>query len=712
MRVTNSVTALMLGTGLVALLSACGGGSSAATSALSAATAATSTSVVTFAGSVTNLASGGSLTLEVNGANPQVVSSNGIFSFTVPVASSGSYAVSVSTQPAGQVCSSQLGAVAADGAQTVTVNCVPSTYALSGTVTNLAPGAVLTLANGADSLVVSASGQIQFKPVALNGAYDVLVSTQPAGQTCTVNNGSGTGVTAAVSNVSVICSNLADTVGGTVTGLPAGDQVVLEDNGDTTDLVTVTANGAFQFKTPVANGANYNVTIASHTPAAGCSVSGGSGVAAGTNIASVVVTCGTPKITNLFSFANSNSPPSASNPFPVSPSGPLVSDGAGNLYGVSICGGANLTGAIYELSNVGGTWSEKTLYSFPADPSLGLTYSVQYHACQGGVSAPAGSPFAQPFELAYSNGVLYGAASGGGANSAGGFFSYNLATGVEADIASAPTFQYPITACGSSYEADAKWGMYSYGSGQSLTVSGGNLYWVSPAGGVGYSTGSGYGEVVEVSLTTGTATTLFSNFQCGTGTPGGFPQGVYVDPSGNIYSTAQSNSTAGGPGGVFEIPAGGGAPIVISSGSPFGADAGASGYWGEMSGIAEAGGVLYAVTPGAIAEVSLSGSTIFAQLQQNTPSIDGSYFASAPMVDAQGNLFAVTTYGGIDNTGTIVRVTPSGAFSPVVPTFGETNGSTNPESPIGGYLDSATGDMYVVARSGGQSGAGAVALVQ
>ena len=119
----------MLGTGLVALLSACGGGSSAATSALSAATAATSTSVVTFAGSVTNLASGGSLTLEVNGANPQVVSSNGIFSFTVPVASSGSYAVSVSTQPAGQVCSSQLGAVAADGAQTVTVNCVPSTYA-------------------------------------------------------------------------------------------------------------------------------------------------------------------------------------------------------------------------------------------------------------------------------------------------------------------------------------------------------------------------------------------------------------------------------------------------------------------------------------------------------------------------------------------------------------------------------------------------------
>ena len=92
--------------------------------------------------------------------------------------------------------------------------------------------------------------------------------------------------------------------------------------------------------------------------------------------------------------------------------------------------------------------------------------------------------------------------------------------------------------------------------------------------------------------------------------------------------------------------------------------------------------------------------------------MDGSGFGGAPMLDAQGDLFAVASYGGIDNTGTIVRVTPAGAYSAVVPTFGDPIGSTNPDIPLGGYLDSATGDMYVVTSNGGAYGFGGVVLVQ
>ncbi len=61
----------------------------------------------------------------------------------------------------------------------------------------------------------------------------MTVATQPAGQTCTVTNGSGT-TTANVTNVAVACAAHPPTnrtIGGTVSGLAAGQSVVLQNNG-------------------------------------------------------------------------------------------------------------------------------------------------------------------------------------------------------------------------------------------------------------------------------------------------------------------------------------------------------------------------------------------------------------------------------------------------------------------------------------------------
>jgi uncharacterized repeat protein (TIGR03803 family) len=47
------------------------------------------------------------------------------------------------------------------------------------------------------------------------------------------------------------------------------------------------------------------------------------------------------------------------------PSGSLIADASGNLYGVTSSGGTNLKGAIYELSSNGsGSWRDQILYSF------------------------------------------------------------------------------------------------------------------------------------------------------------------------------------------------------------------------------------------------------------------------------------------------------------------------------------------------------------
>ncbi|MFT4194606.1 hypothetical protein [Ottowia sp.] len=76
-------------------------------------------------------------------------------------------------------------------------------YAIGGTVTGLAEGAVLVLHNnGGNELRVTANGAFTFDQPA--SGYRVEVATQPSGQNCTVANGSGTAA-APVTDVQVNC---------------------------------------------------------------------------------------------------------------------------------------------------------------------------------------------------------------------------------------------------------------------------------------------------------------------------------------------------------------------------------------------------------------------------------------------------------------------------------------------------------------------------
>lgn len=116
----------------------------------------------------------------------------------------------------------------------------------------------------------------------------MTVRTQPAGQSCTVTNGSGTLAGANVTNVAVNCVNTTPTtftVGGTVSGLTGN--VVLQNNGG--DDLTRTANGAVPtFATALANGAPYNVTVRLQPAGQVCTVTNGTGTVAA-NVSNVQV---------------------------------------------------------------------------------------------------------------------------------------------------------------------------------------------------------------------------------------------------------------------------------------------------------------------------------------------------------------------------------------------------------------------------------------
>ena len=175
----------------------------------------------------------------------------------------------------------------------VSITCSAETYTIGGTLSGLASGAHVVLANsGQDPITLSADGTFTFEtPVAYNGAYAVTVTTQPSNATCTVSRGLGAGVVANVTNISVTCSENSYSIGGTVTGLASGMQVTLDDNG--ADALTVTSNGAFTFTTPVAAQGSYRVTVGTQPVEQTCSVSSGAASNVLNNITSVQVTCST-----------------------------------------------------------------------------------------------------------------------------------------------------------------------------------------------------------------------------------------------------------------------------------------------------------------------------------------------------------------------------------------------------------------------------------
>ena len=113
------------------------------------------------------------------------------------------------------------------------------------------------------------------------------VATQPTGQTCTVSNGSGSSVSANVTNVNVVCATDTYTVTGSVTGLSGA--LVLQNNG--ANSTTITSNGSFTFTTPVAYGGSYNVTVGTQPTNQTCTVTNGSAAGITGNVSNVSVQC-------------------------------------------------------------------------------------------------------------------------------------------------------------------------------------------------------------------------------------------------------------------------------------------------------------------------------------------------------------------------------------------------------------------------------------
>ena len=378
------------------------------------------------------------------------------------------------------------------------------------------------------------------------------------------------------------------TIGGTVSGLAVGTQMVLQDNGG--DNLTVTTNGAFTFATALGTGVNYAVTVNTQPTGQTCAVSQGTGTTGSTNVANVAVTCSANAV-STYSIGGTLSG---------------LTTGSGISVVLQDNGGDNLT----LTTNGAFTFATKLL--------AGASYAVTVNT--------------QP-------------------------------TGQTCTVS-------------------------NFGSG---TVGAANV------------------TTVSVTCTTGTpAATETVLYSFGAGTDGSSPDaGLIRDGSGNLYGTTLNGGNHNA-GAVFKITPAGVESVLYSFGATttdgkvlqagLVMDASGNFYGTTSSGGLNNTGTVFKITPAGVESVLYSFGA--------TTSGDGFGPQAGLVMDASGNFYGTTSAGGLNNTGTVFKITPAGVES-VLYSFGTTT-SGDGANPRAGLVMDASGNFYGTTFGGGSTGAGTV----
>jgi len=365
--------------------------------------------------------------------------------------------------------------------------------------------------------------------------------------------------------------------------------------------------------------------------------------------------------------------------------GYLATDASGNLYGTTYGGGANGYGTVFELVNSSGSYTERVLYSFTnsggdgAYPYAGLVIDASGNL-YGTTTAGGASGVGTVFELvsssgSYSEKVLYsfsGLSGGDGASPIGGLImdaSGNLygTTAGGGAIGYGTVFEL-VNFSGSysekvlhSFAYSGGDGLYPY-AGLIMDASG-NLYGTTFFGGT-----SSIGTVFELVNSSGSySERVLYSFTNSGGAGGNLYAGLIMDASGNLYGTTVYGGTYG-EGTVFELVNSSGSynERVLYSFTNLGD--GGKPYAGL---IMDASGNLYGTTYGGGANgygtvfelVNSSGSYTERVLYSFTNSGgDGLYPYAGLIMDASGNLYGTTFYGGTSSIGTVFELANEAAY--------------------------------------------------
>ena len=312
----------------------------------------------------------------------------------------------------------------------------------------------------------------------------------------------------------------------------------------------------------------------------------------------------------------------------------------------------------------------------PAVVGTGLAEAQTFTVLHSFTGYPDGEwPYAGLVQDAAGN--LYGTTVWGGASDVGTVFKL-AKTGEETVLHSFsgyPDGQYPFAGL--------------------VQDAAGSLYGTTEEG------GAGAGTVFEVDKS-GKETVLYSF--TGTGGDGAYPwAGLTRDAKGNLYGTTDDGG-AHGFGTVFELGKAGKEAVLYSFG----------GVYGEypFAGLVrDAAGNLYGTTYeggvydyGTVFRLGKTGKETVLHSFDNNGSDGVSPLDGYLVVDAAGNLYGTTGYGGTSGYGTVFKLNKAGKET-VLHSF---TGGADGEGPSAGLVRDGKGNLYGTASWGGAYGYGTV----
>lgn len=368
--------------------------------------------------------------------------------------------------------------------------------------------------------------------------------------------------------------------------------------------------------------------------------------------------------TDIASFAGSNG---------QYPSGGLISDSPGDLFGTTYAGGTGNDGTVFEIAKTASGYGP-------------ITTIASFGGANG--KLPEGNLWAD------SQGDLFGTTSQGGANGYGEVFEIAKTSSGYGPVTSLASF----TSSNGAYPSDV------------VADTAGDLFGTTFDGGT-----QGYGTVYEVQKTSSGygGITVRANF--GASNPYALDD-LIVDTAGDLFGVTLGDfrsplsGVATSYGSVFEIAKTGSsysAPVTLAT---FGGANGAA----PVDVIADTAGDLFGVTEGdgvdnegTVFEIAKTPSgygplTVLATYVNSDNTND--FLVGSLVVDSAGDLYGETDAGGAGGAGTVFEIAKtSSGYGPMttVTTFSEANG----EGPASLSFDSS-GDLIGTASSGGANGDG------
>jgi len=368
----------------------------------------------------------------------------------------------------------------------------------------------------------------------------------------------------------------------------------------------------------------------------------------------------------------------------------LVADKTGNLYGTTYQGGANNFGSVFELKLSGGVWTETLLYSFAGSTAGDGEYPVQ-------------SPLV--FDKA---GNLYGTTEYGGSNT-----SCNCGTVFELSK-SGSTWKETIL---HSFLNQAQKDGYFPQAGLSFD-SAGNMYGTTYYGGA-----FGVGSVFQLAPVKGgwkyRVIHHFDNASGGAAYPQG---GITPGANGYYYGTTYYGGFAYNAGTIYRLFQ---ARNVWVAQNVFYFLEGGDGIYPDSSLTMDAKGNMYGTTYyggsgeacgngcGTVYKMTLGKNNKYTQsviysFQAGVKDGQNPYNGAGVTLDAKGNLYGTTLFGGsTNNAGTVYELKPSGSSYKESLLWSFDTVSGDGYYPRGGVI-LLNGNLYGTTSGGGSKGAGTV----